>query len=413
MVYLQRWHGWCHMKLLPSRRVLCTPYNHAPCHFMQSHIRKVYACLAVTCTFGRMTGVFYVLLFLKLCGVNEYFSSCVEWGSAAHAVWSEGVLLLMLCGVRECFSCCVEWGSASHAVWSVGVFLMLCGVWKGVFCTLCWYRSILHAVWSAGGSAFHVVLLNLWGSVSQVMRLKLLLLMLWIKVFCLYTDWFRLMYMLLCVRVNECVYMYVLQKGVVVGRGGGGGGLVCDAVSVAGRRPAWGPVWPGDEALGWSTEGPRFDSAWAGLSLQRPLLRLGGGGVTNFEILAPLTVCGGWGLGVPMLRYWPSHGLMKVGWGVAYAGVLAPHSLAWGTGPSAYLEVLAPSNSDRPNRVTGRHHNGGGGGGMSACSALAVPTVVGSRGTENGMNNSCWWPQLCPLPSHWPEAVGDEIRIKA
>ena len=48
-MYLQRWHGWCKMKLLPSRRVLCTPYNHAPCHFMQSHIRKVYACLAVTC----------------------------------------------------------------------------------------------------------------------------------------------------------------------------------------------------------------------------------------------------------------------------------------------------------------------------------------------------------------------------
>ena len=49
MVYLQRWHGWCHKNLLPSRRVLCTPYNHAPCHRMQSHIRKVYACLAVTC----------------------------------------------------------------------------------------------------------------------------------------------------------------------------------------------------------------------------------------------------------------------------------------------------------------------------------------------------------------------------
>ena len=32
-----------------SVQVLCTPYNHAPCHFMQSHIRKVYACLAVTC----------------------------------------------------------------------------------------------------------------------------------------------------------------------------------------------------------------------------------------------------------------------------------------------------------------------------------------------------------------------------
>ena len=32
-----------------SAQVLWTPYNHAPCHFMQSHIHKVYACLAVTC----------------------------------------------------------------------------------------------------------------------------------------------------------------------------------------------------------------------------------------------------------------------------------------------------------------------------------------------------------------------------
>ena len=32
-----------------SAKVVCTPYNHAPRHFMQSHIRKVYACLAVTC----------------------------------------------------------------------------------------------------------------------------------------------------------------------------------------------------------------------------------------------------------------------------------------------------------------------------------------------------------------------------
>ena len=29
-------------------QVPCTPFNHAPCHFMQSHIHKVYACLAVT-----------------------------------------------------------------------------------------------------------------------------------------------------------------------------------------------------------------------------------------------------------------------------------------------------------------------------------------------------------------------------
>ena len=32
-----------------SAQVLCTPYNHTPCHFMQSHILKVYACLAVAC----------------------------------------------------------------------------------------------------------------------------------------------------------------------------------------------------------------------------------------------------------------------------------------------------------------------------------------------------------------------------
>ena len=32
-----------------SAQVLCTPYNHEPCHFMQSHIHKVYACLTVTC----------------------------------------------------------------------------------------------------------------------------------------------------------------------------------------------------------------------------------------------------------------------------------------------------------------------------------------------------------------------------
>ena len=37
------------MKLLPSRRVLCTPFNHAPCHFMQSHVRRVHACFDVTC----------------------------------------------------------------------------------------------------------------------------------------------------------------------------------------------------------------------------------------------------------------------------------------------------------------------------------------------------------------------------
>ena len=38
-------HDWCHMKLLSSRQVLCTPYNHAPLmsrHFLQSYIRRVH-----------------------------------------------------------------------------------------------------------------------------------------------------------------------------------------------------------------------------------------------------------------------------------------------------------------------------------------------------------------------------------
>ena len=32
-----------------SAQVLCTPYNHAACHFMQNHIHNVYVCLVVTC----------------------------------------------------------------------------------------------------------------------------------------------------------------------------------------------------------------------------------------------------------------------------------------------------------------------------------------------------------------------------
>ena len=41
--------GWCHMKLLLSWHILCTPYNHAPCHFMQSHLHTVHMYSAVTC----------------------------------------------------------------------------------------------------------------------------------------------------------------------------------------------------------------------------------------------------------------------------------------------------------------------------------------------------------------------------
>ena len=35
-------HGWCHVKLLPSRRVLCTPCNHTPCHVTVGFIAVQY-----------------------------------------------------------------------------------------------------------------------------------------------------------------------------------------------------------------------------------------------------------------------------------------------------------------------------------------------------------------------------------
>ena len=77
MVHLQRWHGWCHMKLLPSGRVLCTPYNHAPCHFMQSHIRKVYVGVysCIGCGSSYIGGGL----------VAQTGSSCTGGGLVAHA----------------------------------------------------------------------------------------------------------------------------------------------------------------------------------------------------------------------------------------------------------------------------------------------------------------------------------------
>ena len=42
-------HGRCHMKVLPSRHVLCTPYSHAPCHVTSCHVCRVLACLPLTC----------------------------------------------------------------------------------------------------------------------------------------------------------------------------------------------------------------------------------------------------------------------------------------------------------------------------------------------------------------------------
>ena len=58
-------HGWCHVELLPSRRTFCVHRTTITpgCNVVQSHISRVHVCLAVTTiTFGRMTGMFDVLL---------------------------------------------------------------------------------------------------------------------------------------------------------------------------------------------------------------------------------------------------------------------------------------------------------------------------------------------------------------
>ena len=47
VVYLQCWHGWCHIKLLPSWSILCTPYNHALSLYAKPS--KVHVRFAVTC----------------------------------------------------------------------------------------------------------------------------------------------------------------------------------------------------------------------------------------------------------------------------------------------------------------------------------------------------------------------------
>ena len=46
-MYLQRWHGWCHMKLQPSRRRFCV--HHTTMHHVTSCKATYVRCLAVTC----------------------------------------------------------------------------------------------------------------------------------------------------------------------------------------------------------------------------------------------------------------------------------------------------------------------------------------------------------------------------
>ena len=63
-----------------SAQVLCTPYNHAPCHFMHSHIRKVYACLAVTCHLHLAECWFFLYSFLWFELLVVIVMSFSTWG---------------------------------------------------------------------------------------------------------------------------------------------------------------------------------------------------------------------------------------------------------------------------------------------------------------------------------------------
>ena len=67
-----------------SAQVLCTPYNHAPCHFMQSHTRKVHACLelcphihSTVDPFPTPTRCVYFLYYLQTCTMS-FASQCVS-----------------------------------------------------------------------------------------------------------------------------------------------------------------------------------------------------------------------------------------------------------------------------------------------------------------------------------------------
>ena len=59
---------------VPARSVYTVQPGTMSRHFMQSHVRRVHTCLAVTCTFGRMTGIYYVLLRYQVGEWNGYRS---------------------------------------------------------------------------------------------------------------------------------------------------------------------------------------------------------------------------------------------------------------------------------------------------------------------------------------------------
>ena len=70
------------MELLLSWLILCTPYNHAPCYFMQSHIHKVHACLTVTCQLH-----FWQNDWDLLCATEVTWGWNGYWNKSQHRSW--------------------------------------------------------------------------------------------------------------------------------------------------------------------------------------------------------------------------------------------------------------------------------------------------------------------------------------
>ena len=103
-------HGWCQVKLLPSLRKFCVtiqPCTSLQCHFIQSHIGRVYASLAVTCHLHfwqndpdhlRATAVtrnlFLIHLQIPWYSRTPFFKTSLKNGQSAHkkrgGLWSGG-----------------------------------------------------------------------------------------------------------------------------------------------------------------------------------------------------------------------------------------------------------------------------------------------------------------------------------
>ena len=108
-----------------SAQVLCTPYNHAPCHFMQSHIRKVYACLAAGSKHMKLKDSRFIRTkhIMQIFGVIPF-----SWAQLTSKIIS-GLTLHLTSYCFSVFNCC-------HRLYRVS----FCRLIKGItprMCMLC------------------------------------------------------------------------------------------------------------------------------------------------------------------------------------------------------------------------------------------------------------------------------------